>query len=145
MPALSRPRRRIEYSVRGSGGVSFGGFFLWNEGKWMGEEGGGNLLWRWPRSRWIWLGDTFLLLVEETIGWRASCYWEASERRRNMVWISCGKLDGVFRYALPVYCQRSGNDHAGAPVILRLGRKQSRYTVLGLGLGLSNLACRENF
>ena len=88
-----------------------------------GEEGERDLLWQWPRSRWIWLGGTFLLLVGEIVGWRAKCYCEASERRRSMAWLSCGKLDGVFRYALLVYCQRSEKDHAGAPVRLRTVRK----------------------
>ena len=60
---------------------------------------------------------------------RASCYWGASERRRNMVWLSSGKLHGVFRDAWPVYCQYIENDHAVAPVRLRLVRNLRRSMV----------------
>ena len=73
----------------------------------------------------------FLLLVEEMVGMRATCYWGANERRSSMVWQSCGKLDEVFRDAWPVVCPCN---HAVAPVSLRSVRNVCRSTVLGLGL-----------
>ena len=54
-----------------------------------------------------------------------------------MVWPSSGKLDGAFRYTLPIYCQRSENDHAAAPVRLSSVRNLCRFIVLGLGLSNS--------
>ena len=48
-----------------------------------------------------------------------------------MVWLSSGKLDGVFRDAWSVDCHYSGNDYAVAPVRLNSVRNLRRSPALG--------------